>query len=114
VSQHRSTIWLLLLLLPYLGFAVVGELPHQHGAHHPLSRSLTAGCGQQMAAVDVDDCDLCPICQVQVAMAASASLAVSLFVLPMAEHPSTDLSHGTAPRILAQLSSSRAPPVSIS
>lgn len=112
------TIWLMLLLVPYLCFTVIGELPHQHG--HPdrsHTASLHALCSSPLGTSWItneggedNDGSHCPICIVQAAFSACASVSVPQYCLPVTQTPETAIFRVCIIRTLPILLPSRAPP----
>ena len=110
------TTWCLLLLLPYLGYAIIGELPHSH--HHegasPTTVRSTLPMPAHQAVLTTDDCDdpdHCPLCQTYAAFSSCAAVFVcpwSLFP-PVATYRINTYQH-LITRILLSSTSSRAPP----
>ncbi len=116
VLRRYSTTWLVLCLLPYLCFALIGELPHQHGhgAASACRRTLTATTpGMTLTAAD-NDCDHCPLCEAQAAFGACAALPIVHLVVPVTCTPRIIVHRALAQRHLAPLTASRAPPASLS
>lgn len=123
MHKRLSTIWLALFLLPYLCFAVIGDLPHMHGRHggfvptsHAVfaSEALTGSAMVLDLGSDENDPAHCSICQVQAAFSACASTIISPCTVPIIASPVIANAQYLTARSILTLSASRAPPTSLS
>lgn len=127
MRQKFMTIWNILLLVPYLSFAVIGQLPHQHNHQHIYqhehqlnSTPVTSLCAHLASPNDSSlfsiqrnkgvDGSHCPICIIQAALSTCASISQPQFRFPVAQITETSASSHLLSRVLPALHSSRAPP----
>ncbi len=115
-------IWLLLFLFPYLFFAVIGGVPHQHGHNNhaqPFSLRTTGFQSGNTSWVavhnnDINDNDQCALCIAQSTLSACASFSLPHYSLPVIQTDETLGYRVILSRYNPSLFSSRAPPSHLS
>ena len=108
---------MVLLVVPYLCFAVIGEMPHEHGqsGSSSLPYSVAAGLTNiEHPCHTVGNIDIaggqCPLCLAQASLSACASPSMPVYLLPGMVLTQSMAGNALTIRTLLLATSSRAPP----
>ena len=125
MRRLTATIWCLLLLIPYLCGAVIGEIPHVHNhcqgqalltlnvQTHTLvfaEAGVVTDAGESVRLSSNAANDDCPLCRLNAVIAAGAIPAISLPSLPPVSHLQTAHIPALRTPVTPALRNSRAPP----